>query len=566
MIAWGAMLLTVAALAPLLAVFLLLVLARWPATRAMPVAYVVVVVAALLAWQMSPRAVAAASLRGAMISLSLLWIILPALALLYTIRETGGMTAIRAGFHDISPDARVQALVVAWLFGSFIEGAAGFGTPAAVAGPLLVALGFPPLAACASALIIQSTPVSFGGVGTPIIIGMGEALNVPQVLQRLEAAAVDYDAFIAAIGAQAATVHALCGLVVPLLLIAVLGRYFGRDRSARTALTIWPFALFAGVAFVVPYLLVAWLLGPEFPSLLGSLIALAVVVPAARRGFLLPAEPPWTFDQPASWPPEWSGTEIATPADTTAGSDLSLLRAWSPYVVAALLLVATRLPFLPLRAALESVTLTWESILGTPLSQSVQPLYLPGTVLAIAALLTPLLHRRPLLRCARRAWASAAANLARPTLALIFAVALVRVFIDSSLNEAGLDSMPIFLAEQLAAVAGGAWPFFAPWVGAMGAFVAGSNTVSDLMFAVFQFGVAAAAGLPIVLVLALQAVGGAAGNMITVHNVVAASATVGLAGQEGTLIRMTLRPMIVYLLLAGILGLLLVQGFLPELL
>ncbi len=98
----------------------------------------------------------------------------------------------------------------------------------------------------------------------------------------------------------------------------------------------------------------------------------------------------------------------------------------------------------------------------------------------------------------------------------------------------------------------------------MGAFVGGSNTVSDLMFGVFQFGVAAAAGLPIVLVLALQAVGGAAGNMITVHNVVAAGATVGLTGQEGTLIRITLLPMIVYLLVAGLVGLLFAQGLLPE--
>jgi len=560
------MLLTIAALAPLLTVFLLLVLARWPATRAMPLAFAVAVGMGLFAWGMTPRVVAAASLRSLMISLSLLWIILPALALFYTLRETGGMAAIRAGFLDISPDARVQALVVAWLFGSFMEGAAGFGTPALVAGPLLVALGFPPLAACASALIIQSTPVTFGGAGTPILIGMGEALNVPPVMQMVEASPISYDAFIAAIGARAATVHAVCGLLVPFLLLAVLGRLFGPDRSARTALSLWPFALFSGLAFVVPYVAVAWLLGPEFPSLLGSLIALAIVVPAARRGFLLGNQPVWTFDPVESWPPEWGGgaaTGSAGAPEADAG-DLGLLRAWSPYLVAAALLVLTRLTALPLRGALESVTVSWDNILGTPLSQSVQPLYLPGTVLALAALATPLLHRRPLARSVRRAWGGAAATLAKPTLALIFAVALVRVFIDSSVNQVGLQSMPIYLAERLASSAGAAWPFFAPWVGAMGAFVAGSNTVSDLMFAVFQFGVAAAAGLPIVLVLALQAVGGAAGNMITVHNVVAASATVGLVGEEGTLIRITLLPMMVYLVLAGILGVLFAQGLLPE--
>ena len=561
--------LVLAAIAPLVAVFVLLVLARWPATRAMPTAYLVAVVTGIWAWGMTPRVVAAATLRGAMIAMSLLWIILPALALLYSLRETGGLRTIRAGFYDISPDPRVQALVVAWLFGSFMEGAAGFGTPAAIAGPLLVALGFPAMAACALALIIQSTPVTFGAVGTPILIGMGEALNVPVVVDSLAAANIPYDEFIRAIGARAATVHAVAGLTVPFLVLAVLGRVFGAERSIRKALGMWRFALFAGVAFVVPYLLFAWVLGPEFPSLLGSLVALAIVIPAARRGYLLSGVEPWSFPERQSWDPRWTGTlTVASGSDegVPGGQPMSLLRAWSPYVLAAVLLVATRLPALGIRPLLESVRLGWDGILGTPLSQSIQPLYLPGTMLALAAVATPLLHRRPVLPAVRRAWGDATTTLAPAALALLFAVGLVRIFIDSGLNQTGLESMPLYLAGRLAAAVGGAWPAFAPWVGAMGAFVAGSNTVSDLMFALFQYGVAVAAGLPVTLVLGLQAVGGAAGNMITVHNVVAASATVGLVGEEGSLIRLTLLPMIVYLTIAGLLGMLLASGFIPALL
>ena len=561
--------LVLAAIAPLVAVFLLLVLARWPATRAMPTAYLVAVVAAVWAWGMTPRVVAAATLRGAMIAMSLLWIILPALALLYSLRETGGLRSIRAGFYDISPDPRVQALVVAWLFGSFMEGAAGFGTPAAIAGPLLVALGFPAMAACALALIIQSTPVTFGAVGTPILIGMGEALNVPVVVDTLEAANIPYDEFIMAIGARAATVHAVAGLTVPFLVLAVLGRVFGSERSIRKALGMWRFALFAGLAFVVPYLLFAWVLGPEFPSLLGSLVAMAIVIPAAKRGFLLRGVEPWSFPERENWDPRWTGTLTVSSGpggDIPGRQPMSLLRAWSPYVLAAVLLVATRLPALGIRQVLESVQLGWDGILGTPLSQSIQPFYIPGTMLALAALATPLLHGKPVLPAVRRAWGDAATTLAPAAFALLFAVGLVRIFIDSGLNQTGLESMPLYLAGRLAAAVGGAWPAFAPWVGAMGAFVAGSNTVSDLMFALFQYGVAVAAGLPVALVLGLQAVGGAAGNMITVHNVVAASATVGLAGEEGSLIRLTLLPMIIYLTIAGLLGMLLANGLLPALL
>jgi lactate permease len=561
--------LVLAAVAPLVAVFVLLVLARWPATRAMPAAYLVAVVTALWAWDMTPRVVAAATLRGAMIAMSLLWIVLPALALLYSLRETGGLRTIRAGFYDISPDPRVQAIVVAWLFGSFMEGAAGFGTPAAIAGPLLVALGFPAMAACALALIIQSTPVTFGAVGTPILIGMGEALNVPVVIDALEAANIPYDEFIRAIGARAATVHAVAGLTVPFLVLAVLGRVFGSERSIRKALGMWRFALFAGLAFVVPYVIFAWVLGPEFPSLLGSLVAMAIVIPAAKRGFLLGGVEPWTFPDRQNWDPRWTGTLTVSSSSNQAVSGeqpISLLRAWSPYVLAAVLLVATRLPALGIRPLLESVQLGWDGILGTPLSQSIQPLYLPGTMLALAALATPLLHGKPVLPAVRKAWRDAATTLAPAAFALLFAVGLVRIFIDSGLNQAGLESMPLYLAGRLAAAVGGAWPAFAPWVGAMGAFVAGSNTVSDLMFALFQYGVAVAAGLPVALVLGLQAVGGAAGNMITVHNVVAASATVGLVGEEGSLIRLTLLPMIVYLTIAGLLGMLLASGLIPALL
>lgn len=554
--------LVLAALSPLIAVFLLLVVFRWPATRAMPAAYVVAVTVAIALWGMTPRVVAAATLRGAMIAASLLWIILPALALLYTLRETGGLQVIRAGFIGLSPDPRVQALVVAWLFGSFMEGAAGFGTPAAIAGPLLVGLGFPPMAACALSLIIQSTPVSFGAAGTPILIGMGEALNVPQVLEPLSEAGVPYDAFIASIGAQAATVHAVAGLLVPFLVLAVLGRVFGESRSVTEALGIWRFALFAGIAFVLPYLAFAWLLGPEFPSLLGSLVALAVVVPAARRGFLLRRVAPWRFPPRERWDGRWSGTltvDSGLPEGRDPETRISLLRAWSPYLFAAALLVATRIPALGLRSALEAVEIHWANILGTPLSQSIQPLYLPGTMLALAAIAAPRLHGQPTLPIARKAWGGAFKTLVGPALALYFAVGLVRVFIDSGLNGSGLESMPLYLAERLAAAVGGAWPFFAPWVGAMGAFVAGSNTVSDLMFALFQFGVAASAALPVVLILGLQAVGGAAGNMITVHNVVAAGATVGLVGEEGSLIRLTLVPMIIYLTVAGLVGFVLAQ-------
>jgi lactate permease len=115
--------------------------------------------------------------------------------------------------------------------------------------------------------------------------------------------------------------------------------------------------------------------------------------------------------------------------------------------------------------------------------------------------------------------------------------------------------MPIALAARVATNVGAVWPLFAPTVGALGAFIAGSNTISNLMFSLFQFGVAEQLRISGTLVVALQAVGAAAGNMIAIHNVVAAAATVGLLGHEGTLLRMTAIPTLYYVFCAGLLGL-----------
>ena len=128
----------------------------------MPISYLAAAGLALGVWQVPGAQVAAASMKGLIIAAELLFIVFGAILLLNTLEESGGLQRIRQSFRDITPDRRIQVIIIAWLFGSFIEGAAGFGTPAAVAVPLLVGLGFPAMAAVTSGMIIQSTPVSFG--------------------------------------------------------------------------------------------------------------------------------------------------------------------------------------------------------------------------------------------------------------------------------------------------------------------------------------------------------------------------------------------------------------------
>ncbi len=521
----------------------------------MPLSYLTAAALALWVWRVPAVQVLAASLNGLLVAAVLLYIVFGAILLLNTLRESGGLATIRSGFTGISPDRRVQAIVVAWLFGSFIEGAAGFGTPAAVAVPLLVGLGFPALAAVMSGMIIQSTPVSFGAAGTPILVGVSSGLATDSAIESWATTRgyVEWFDLLLDVGFRVALLHTLAGAVVPLILVAFLTRFFGAERSFAPGLRVWRFALFSSFSMTVPYLVAARWLGPEFPSLLGGLAGLAIVVTAARRGLFLPDEP-WDFEPRDLWLPGWSPPTLGRSAGSAAAArPMSPMLAWLPYVLVAGLLVVTRLRAFPVGDWLRSIRIEWTEILGTGISNSVQPFYLPGTIFVVVSLVTWLAHRLAATDYAR-AWRTSLTTAARASVALVFTVPMVQVFIHSGGGDAGFDSMPMTLAGGVASVAGSAWPLIAPLIGGLGAFVAGSNTVSNMMFSLFQFDVGQRIGVDPVWVVALQAVGGAAGNMICVHNVVAASAVVGLLGREGVVIRLTVVPFLYYALFTGAVG------------
>lgn len=562
--------LAILSLLPILVVGVFLVGLRWPASRAMPLSYLTAVLLALVVWQVPVAKVAAASVKGGVIALTLLYIIFGAILLLNVLREGGALQRIRQTFTDISPDRRVQAVIIGWLFGSFIEGAAGFGTPAAVAVPLMVGLGFPPLAAVMVGMIIQSTPVSFGAVGTPILVGVrGSIENSPTVMAYFQDHGLTtLDAGLRMIGFRVAILHACAGILIPTFTVCMLTRFFGERKSWREGLSVFPFAVFAALAMILPYLAVAYFLGPEFPSLLGGLIGLSVVVFAGRRGFLIPKqEQYWDFVECKSWPENWRGTMTSS---LESDDSMSLGRAWSPYLLVALLLVLTRLPELPtfmlgagkdhsnpLQSFVKSVVLEKAYLFGTEISLKVEPLYIPGAVFVLVAVLAIPLYRMPRHRV-KKAFADSVRTVLAASVALICAVPMVQVFLHSDGGAMGYEKMPFVLATSIAELAGRSWPMFAPWVGGMGAAVAGSNTNSNMMFSLFQFGVGERIGVDPGWIIALQAVGGAAGNMICVHNVVAASAVVGLLGREGEVIRKTIIPFCYYVLVAGIMGMCLV--------
>ncbi len=541
------------AILPILAALILMVGLRWPATRAMPIAWLIAVLAGAFVWKLEPMYLAALSLQGVVTAIGVLIIVFGAILIMFTLKESGGMETIQYGMQNISPDRRVQTIIIGYMFAAFIEGAAGFGTPAALAAPLLLSLGFPPLAAAVICLVFNSFPVTFGAVGTPVIIGFGP-------LKPLITAENfgTFENFTKVIGEWATTMHGPMAIILPIFLLGFMTRFYGQNKSWSEGFAAWKYCLFAAVCFLVPYLCFAWFLGPEFPSLIGGLVGLGVLVAGTKKGFCVP-KTVWTFGPQDTWDPEWTGT-VKTEVKTEFTAHMSQFRAWLPYALIGLILVVTRISQLPLKGWLASQSIPFTNILGyEKVNAAIQYLYLPGTIpFILVAILTIAIHGMSG-DAVKRAWGESISKMKSPTIALIFAVALVSIFRGSGANPGGLDSMPLAMAKTMADLAGGAWTFLSSYVGGLGAFITGSNTVSDLLFGEFQWNTAELLKMPRQLIVATQAVGGAMGNMICVHNIVAVCAVVGLAGREGLVLKKTFWPFIFYGIIVGIIATILVQ-------
>ncbi|WP_342449452.1 L-lactate permease [Falsiroseomonas frigidaquae] len=430
-------------------------------------------------------------------ALTIIWVVAPALMLHEWQQANGGTEALRRALLRLSADRGVTALLVAWFFALFAEGAAGFGTPVVLAAPILVGLGFPPAQAVAMALVGHAVGVSFGAVGTPV---------VPQV------AASGLDPL--ALSGATALLHAACGWAMALAL-----RHMAGAASLRLALG-------AAFAFLLPFTAIALWVGPELPTLGGALIGgLAFAAALPRR-------------RPAPEP------RSRRPAPEPGPTRREMLAAVLPYLLLLGLILATRL-LPPLRQALAGATLDWSLAEGA-FGGSVAPLYHPGTLLMASLLLAALWRRRRLSELGGAA-ARALVRLPAVLLALLLMLGLARLMVHSGMIAA--------LAQAAAGLAGAGWPVFAAATGALGTFVTGSATASNILLTDFQLATAAALSLPVLPLLAAQGFGAAIGNIICPHNIVAGGATVGLAGREGEVLRRTLPAATLVVALGGALTL-----------
>ncbi|AOH56023.1 lactate permease [Peribacillus muralis] len=465
------------------------------------------------------------------------WIIITSVFLYKMTVKSGQFNIIRSSVLSLTEDRRLQALLVAFSFGAFLEGAAGFGAPVAISAALLVGLGFNPLYAAGICLIANTAPVAFGAVGIPII-----AMEGPTGIAAMEISKM--------VGRQLPFLSAF----IPLYLILIMS---GWKRS----LEVLPAILVSGSSFAITQYVSSNFLGPELPDILSALVSLFALAIFLKF-----------------WKPKniyrFASEETAAAVDPLDESSEKepvytkgqILHAWSPFLL--LTLFITIWGISPVKLALTGhyegqnflfgginalgklVTFQVEvpglhnEIIGSnglPIAAffKLELLGAAGTAILLAAIVTKFLVHMPV-KDFFTTFAEAMGELAKPILMISSVVAFAYVT-----NASGMSTtLGMTLAKS-----GDLFPFFAPVLGWLGVFITGSDTSANLLFGSLQKVTALKVGMEPVLALAANSSGGVTGKMISPQSIAIACAAVGLAGRESELLRFTIKHSLFLLLL-----------------
>lgn len=482
---------------PFVIFFILLLWKKTPLIWVSLITLILVIILATLYWQVYPAYIFGSIAKGFFVALDILFIIFGAIFFLEIMRETKIIENIGYHLESISKDLRVQVIFLAWFFENFLEGTAGFGTPSAVVAPLLVGLGITPINAVIIALLGNSASGVFGAAGTPIKVGFGALAG-------------------ATVPLTAATLN-LIGILVPVFMLWFLTRK--KENGKKEFIEALPFAVWAGVAFAVPSILTVFM-GQEFPSILGAVIGLALVLITTKLGIFTPKVEKDLIDTPR-------------PAKLPLGKVLF------PYLILIVILIAGK--FI-LRTSGISIPIIIKHSFAY---------FNPGFAFIIAGIITLFAYKKDVGFFAYSMKLGFQRSLV-PFLVIVFMSSIAQIMVNSFHNAATLPSMVDLLAVHVKNIF---LPLWAPIVGAFGSFLTGSITVSNLMFGNFLASAARDLGFSVDKILALTLVGAAAGNMIALADIIAAEAVVGLKNEERKVLKGVIIPCAIYVGLVGLVGL-----------
>ena len=458
------------------------------------------------------------AMQGALYGLfPICWIIIAAVFLFNLTVKSGHFEIIKKFMATITPDRRLQALLIAFSFGAFLEGAAGFGAPVAISGALLVGLGFNPLYAAGICLIANTAPVAFGSVGTPIIMA-SRMSDIPDL----------------AISQMVGRTLPILSLILPLYLVVLMVGW-------KKSMEVMPAIAVSGFSFAFFQWFTANYMGPMLPDVLAglaSILSLMILLKYWKPKSI------WKFQEE----PEQSLVV------KNQYSKQEVFRAWAPYIIMTLIIVAWGMP--SVKAALNSLGFLKfdipglrDNILkpdGTPLI--IKPfefnyLSAPGTAVLIASLISI-----PLIGLSYKQGVEIFLSTLKQLMYPIITVATVVGFAF----VANYSGMSVTMATALAGT-GALFPFFSPILGWLGVFLTGSDTSSNALFCKLQSSSAEAIGVDPVITVSANASGGVTGKMISPQSIAIGAAAVGLVGKESNLFRFTVKHSFIMLLIISIL-------------
>lgn len=532
------------ALIPIIFFFLALAVFRLKGSVAGTITVVLALLVALFLYQMPVTLALSSAIYGFFYGLwPIAWIIIGAVFLYKVTVKTGQFDIIRSSILSLTEDQRLQMLLVGFAFGTFLEGAAGFGAPVAITAALLVGLGFKPLYAAGLCLIVNTAPVAFGAMGIPIIVAG-------------QVSGVETHAISQMVGRQ-------LPFIVPIVLVWIMAIMDGWRGVRET----FPAIVVGGGSFAIAQFLTSNYIGPELPDItaaIASLVSLTLLFKVWQPKHVFRFE-----NQVDSKNQMGDNTSVSAPLPTTHYSPAQIIKAWMPFaILTAMVSLWSIKPFKDLfvkgkdghpDGALVDMVM---SINVPYLHNAVQKLppvvtkitdyaaiykfdwfSATGTAIVLAAIISiVMLKMRP--KEALSTFGETVKELRTP----IYSIGMVLAFAFIA-NYSGLSAT---LALALAHT-GKAFTFFSPFLGWLGVFLTGSDTSANALFAALQATTAQQIGVPEVLLVAANTSGGVTGKMISPQSIAIACAATGLVGKESDLFRFTVKHSIIFTIMMGVL-------------
>lgn len=517
------------------------------------VAYIVAFLSVWLYWGSDLFLLLAASLKAFILGGELVYMFWASMFFALVLFHSDGISNLIRFFRGIHPDRRVQALIVGWMLTSMVQGVFGFATAGIIGSAILVLLGFPTLAATLMAMLAQSAAATFELAGAPVTFGMREALDTPDVHALLAARSTSLELILQSATVQAALIHGVLAVFLPMVMVSMLTSSFGKDRQWKGVWSLTPFCLASGAAFSIPFVITAVFLGPEFPALIGGTVGLAIIIPMAKFRILCPVEAdPWDFPPQEKWLNVWRGQVIG--AEPEPSDDVPSWSVLLPFLLAVVIVVVTRSPHLPVAESLRSTGLRWEDFLGTGIDLNIPFLYEAGTLLFACAMVAVVVNGSAIHNI-RMAFED---SFEPPFTAFNYFFFLIPIPLMF-----GVSGFTGAVCEHLAHTLGTGWLVIAPLVGVWSSFLFEHDWCGSYLWSRFYLEMALSAGIPIGTFLAVQLVYGGVSNFVVMHTVSNSGEFVGLLGREKDTMFKLLLPMVCYMACAAVLGLILAYAFTP---